>query len=604
MDDYVVLVLEFVEKGNLYRFYTDHPEYFADEKKLLKMFAEICLGLNHIHKNNIIHRDMKPENILISDLLQPKLCDFGWATKVVKDKQKTTFCGTFDYMAPEVFETQEYNSAVDIWSLGIILYELYHGESPFKGKTVFEIFNNIKNKKVEFKENLDLKVRNLIQEMLSLQSEKRPTILGILKTLKRDFGIKFEEEMVEEMENEGRGKKKESGKEVFWGSLNFDKTGLEIVKLRKLTRPLFDFGIEKRPNERSPTAEKKLDEFREYISGSALRNKTSEVLPKKRPSIKTEKIPKAKIVKVSILNQKIYNSVIFDKSSLKEDQFARNEEEKTNKIIPKMFRNIKEWKTEKETKLDNNNKINLLISQKMNLRERHTLGNKVINDQKLQGKTLVKAGHSVENNRKTSNSQFFGGFNKMRSEQSLSKKTMAFSQFKVKLSEISKIRTSNNEKMRGQVPAKMGPKFNQNSCVLLKKTSKRRFTEFERVGIVRELNRENPVRNYLLKDKSGIVESLFRVKKTPKINLKINLKKDNLFMGDRRNTIGENMQVSVNLKNSLEVEEIKTGKEKKQVNIFGNTCRKNYLKPEIKDKYCWGTEPKIQKKTFRQTMKN
>ena len=600
----MVLVLEFVEKGNLYRFYTDHPEYFADEKKLLKMFAEICLGLNHIHKNNMIHRDMKPENILISDLLEPKLCDFGWATKVVKDEQKTTFCGTFDYMAPEVFESQEYNSAVDIWSLGIILYELYHGESPFKGKTVFEIFSKIKNKKVEFKENLDLKVRNLIQEMLNLKSEKRPTILGILKTLKRDFGIKFEERMIEEMENEDRGKNKESGKEVFWGSLNFDKTASETVNLRKLTRPVFDFGIEKLTYEGSPTAEKKLGKFRGYISGSGLINKIFEVLPKKRTSIKTEKIPSAKIVKVSILNQKIYNSVVFGKSLLKEHQFNRNEEEKTNKLIPKMFRNIKESKTEKETKLENNNKINLWIYQKMNLRERQTLGIKVINAQKLQRKTLVKAGHSAENNQKTSNNHFFGGFNKIRSEPSLSKKTKVFFPFKVKLSEISKIQTSNKEQMPCQVHAKMGPKFNQNSCVLIKKTSKRRFTEFEKVGLVKELNRENPVKNYLLKDKSGIVESLFRIKKMPKMDLKMKLKKNNLFIGDTRNTIGENMPVVVNLKDSLEVEQIKTAKEKKQVNIFGNTYKKNYLKPEIKDKYFWGTQKNFKKNTFKQTIQN
>lgn len=84
-----------------------------------------------------MHRDLKPENILLDHKLRPKLCDFGWSVPTIKKENRNTFCGTYEYMAPEIYETENYNEKVDIWSLGIMIYELLHGKSPFVGKTAF-----------------------------------------------------------------------------------------------------------------------------------------------------------------------------------------------------------------------------------------------------------------------------------------------------------------------------------------------------------------------------------------------------------------------------------------------------------------------------------
>lgn len=88
-----------------------------------------------MHEHKIIHRDLKPENLLVSDKGNIKISDFGWAAiKEGVDSMKNTFCGTFDYMAPEILENKPYNEKVDVWALGVLLFELTQGFAPFKGR--------------------------------------------------------------------------------------------------------------------------------------------------------------------------------------------------------------------------------------------------------------------------------------------------------------------------------------------------------------------------------------------------------------------------------------------------------------------------------------
>lgn len=82
----------------------------------------------------VIHRDLKPENILLDDHYNVKICDFGWSAG--RERSRKTFCGTYEYMAPEIYNNRRYDYRVDIWSLGILLFELLHGYSPFKGKNM------------------------------------------------------------------------------------------------------------------------------------------------------------------------------------------------------------------------------------------------------------------------------------------------------------------------------------------------------------------------------------------------------------------------------------------------------------------------------------
>lgn len=92
------------------------------------IIKQISQGMVYMHDMGVAHRDLKPENIVISNGVY-KICDFGWAA-VCQDRRKT-YCGTFDYTAPEIFEGGEYDLAVDLWGLGVIAYELMAGKPPF-----------------------------------------------------------------------------------------------------------------------------------------------------------------------------------------------------------------------------------------------------------------------------------------------------------------------------------------------------------------------------------------------------------------------------------------------------------------------------------------
>ena len=88
----------------------------------------------YCQERNVIHRDIKPENILIHDIerMHVKLCDFGWSTHTI-DEQRTTFCGTTDYVAPELVYSEPYDEKVDLWAVGILTFELLLGHAPFTG---------------------------------------------------------------------------------------------------------------------------------------------------------------------------------------------------------------------------------------------------------------------------------------------------------------------------------------------------------------------------------------------------------------------------------------------------------------------------------------
>lgn len=83
-----------------------------------------------MHEQSIIHRDLKPENMVLG-FNEVKLCDFGWSA-IIGEKMKRTFCGTLDYLSPEMKDIGEYDNRVDLWSLGVLAYELLVGVPPHK----------------------------------------------------------------------------------------------------------------------------------------------------------------------------------------------------------------------------------------------------------------------------------------------------------------------------------------------------------------------------------------------------------------------------------------------------------------------------------------
>lgn len=121
----------------------------------------------------------QPENLLMSSDDTLKLCDFGWCAEF-EEEGRTTICGTCEYMAPELFKKVPYGNQIDIWSLGILLFEMIHGRAPFQGSSMTEVWKNIQKKKISFDKSTSLHARCIILSILKEDPLKRPCIKNIL----------------------------------------------------------------------------------------------------------------------------------------------------------------------------------------------------------------------------------------------------------------------------------------------------------------------------------------------------------------------------------------------------------------------------------------
>ena len=176
------IIMEYAEKGNLFQLISKEKTGL-DESKAFEYFIQVVNAVYYLHINNIIHRDIKPENILIGSDDKIKLCDFGWAKELTLEN-RSTFCGTIEYMAPEIVGSENYDYSVDIWSLGILLYELLYGHSPFKANSTKNVIINIKTHELTY-DDKNKKVSNickdLIQKLLDSNPQKRLKIKDILE---------------------------------------------------------------------------------------------------------------------------------------------------------------------------------------------------------------------------------------------------------------------------------------------------------------------------------------------------------------------------------------------------------------------------------------
>lgn len=141
-----------------------------------KYFIEILDGMSYINKKNIIHRDIKPQNILIKNNTI-KICDFGMSKTYHKYELLSTFCGSPLYMAPEIIKNRKYNNLSDIWSLGVVLYELINKNHPYLCQDKDILWDLIKNDLLDINfNNIDNEIyRSIISNMLSINVDKRMT---------------------------------------------------------------------------------------------------------------------------------------------------------------------------------------------------------------------------------------------------------------------------------------------------------------------------------------------------------------------------------------------------------------------------------------------
>eukprot|EP00899_Mesostigma_viride_P028194 jgi/Mesvir1/855/Mv17428-RA.1 len=163
------VVTEFAQ-GELFEILEDDQNLPESEVRLIA--RQLVKALHYLHSNRIIHRDMKPQNILISSGGKVKLCDFGFARAMSCNTMVlTSIKGTPLYMAPELVQELPYNHTADLWSLGVILYELFVGQPPFYTNSIYSLIHHIVKDPVKYPENISDDFRSFLTGLLN----KTPT---------------------------------------------------------------------------------------------------------------------------------------------------------------------------------------------------------------------------------------------------------------------------------------------------------------------------------------------------------------------------------------------------------------------------------------------
>ena len=144
-DEKIYLILEYSPGGNLYDDIMSSLNRCYNEEKASNYIAQVLQALKYMHSKNIIHRDIKLENLLNTNGTI-KLSDFGWSVHAPSNRRKTV-CGTLDYLPPEMVkrsEDREYDHTVDIWGVGILAYEFVVGTPPFETDSYEETKSRIR----------------------------------------------------------------------------------------------------------------------------------------------------------------------------------------------------------------------------------------------------------------------------------------------------------------------------------------------------------------------------------------------------------------------------------------------------------------------------
>ncbi|EGR32769.1 protein kinase domain protein [Ichthyophthirius multifiliis] len=162
----IILIMEYIGKISLNQYLKIQPRKRLQEDNAKKIFKQIVEGINYCHEKNIIHRDIKLENIMLDNMNNAKIIDFGFSLQIPDNKKLNIFCGTPSYMAPEIISKVEYfGQKSDVWALGILLYVMCQGNFPFKGITDRDLYAKIK--KVNY--NFANKIFLILQKTLLLE---------------------------------------------------------------------------------------------------------------------------------------------------------------------------------------------------------------------------------------------------------------------------------------------------------------------------------------------------------------------------------------------------------------------------------------------------
>ncbi|XP_078236882.1 ribosomal protein S6 kinase alpha-6 isoform X1 [Pogona vitticeps] len=166
------LILDFLRGGDVFTRLSKEVMFTEEDVKFY--LAELALALDHLHSLGIVYRDLKPENILLDEAGHIKLTDFGLSKESVDQEKKAySFCGTVEYMAPEVVNRRGHNQSADWWSFGVLMFEMLTGTLPFQGKDRNETMNMILKAKLGMPQFLSPEAQSLLRMLFKRNPSNR-----------------------------------------------------------------------------------------------------------------------------------------------------------------------------------------------------------------------------------------------------------------------------------------------------------------------------------------------------------------------------------------------------------------------------------------------
>ncbi|KAM6947627.1 protein kinase C delta type-like [Lycodopsis pacificus] len=178
--EHLFFVMEYLNGGDLMFHIQDKGRF--DLNRATFYGAEIIVGLQFLHSKGIIYRDLKLDNVMLDKDGHIKIADFGMCKEnVFGDVRATTFCGTPDYIAPEILLGQKYTFSVDWWSFGVLVYEMLIGQSPFQGDDEDELFESIRSDTPHYPRWIPKEAKNLIELLFERDPSRRLGVVGNIR---------------------------------------------------------------------------------------------------------------------------------------------------------------------------------------------------------------------------------------------------------------------------------------------------------------------------------------------------------------------------------------------------------------------------------------
>ena len=176
------LLMEYVDKGELFSYIPENGKSKITTREVASIIRDVISAVYYIHHMNppIMHRDIKPENILITSNMKAKLSDFGYSAYINPGDIRNSICGTPVYLAPEMIKMTGHDEKVDIWSIGVLLFELLTGDQAWAGENVETVKYNICNLRISWPEDMNAFAADLISKILKTNPEERISLRDML----------------------------------------------------------------------------------------------------------------------------------------------------------------------------------------------------------------------------------------------------------------------------------------------------------------------------------------------------------------------------------------------------------------------------------------